>query len=405
MQILKQTLLISILACVLFPKLAFGATDNSTAQSVSPYVGAYYYPWFIYPHEALKEKYPSFYTRKQEKNIKISWEKHVLRSRLQEQQKPKLGFYNSFDPDVIGDHIQQSLRGNIKFWASSWWGPGSKTDVILKDHILTHPEASKLKYAILYETMGRIKAKDPKEPFDDLNYDNVLTDFKYLQKHYFNNPNYLKINGKNVVYVYLGREYFRGQGHDVLAKLRKEIPDVYIVSDDVFGSKYKAKWAKPFDAITAYDVYGQSTKTHGGTRDAISTLASQYKNAKKKANSVGVAFMPTIAPGYNDRAVRDGNEGRSRKFSDNSASKEGDVFRAMIDDVALKTIDPRANNIMLITSFNEWYEDSQIEATSGDKGCTNKDDSDSGEYFTHGENYCDYEYLYLDILSQHTKSK
>jgi len=379
------------------------AADKSVAQSNKAYVGAYYYPWFLYPDDNLKQKYPSFLEGKSESALKNGWEKQVLRSRLIEQQKPKLGFYNSFNPDVIGDHIQQSLRANIKFWASSWWGPESKTNKILKDHILTHPEASKLKYAILYETMGRIKSKNPKKPFDDLNYDNVLADFKYLKKHYFNNPNYLKVNGKNVVYVYLGREYFRGQGHDILAKIRKEIPDVYIVSDDVFGSKYESKWAKPFDAITAYDVYGQSTKTHGGTQKAVSALANQYKNAKKKANAVGVAFMPTIAPGYNDRAVRNGNEGRSRKFSDNSASKEGDVFRAMIDDVALKTIDPTANNIMLITSFNEWFEDSQIEATAGDKGCTDKDDSESGEYFTHGENYCDYEYLYLDILAEHTK--
>lgn len=402
MYIFKKVVLKSLLALLMPSILALAAEPDGTQQA-SPYIGAYYYPWFIYPDKALEEKYPFFNNSKQDENRTQAWEKRVLRSRLLVQQKPRLGFYNSYNPDVIGDHIQQSLRGNIQFWASSWWGPESKTNVILKDHILTHPNAGKLKYAILYESMGRIKAADPEKPFDELNYENVLSDFLYLKKHYFDNPNYLKIDGKSVVYVYLGREYFRGQGHDVLAKVRSEIPDVYIVSDDVFGERYKSNWAKPFDAITAYDVYGQSTKKYGGTKKAVSALASQYKNAKKKANSVGVAFMPTIAPGYNDRAVRDGNEGRSRKFSDNPTSNEGDFFRAMIDNVALKTIDPTAKNIMLITSFNEWFEDSQIEATSGDGGCTNRDDSESGDYFTHGEDYCDYGYLYLDILSEHTK--
>jgi len=400
---IRKLSLTTLLVLSAFSLFTYGAPDESVSPNSKAYVGAYYYPWFQYPDKTLRQTFPDFFESQNENALKKSWEKLVLRSRLQEKQMPKLGYYNSFNPDVISDHIQQSLRGNIKFWATSWWGPESKTDKIFKNHILTHPDAGKLKYAILYESMGRIKAKNPKKPFDDPNYDNVLADFKYLEMHYFNNPNYLKINGKNVVFIYLGREYFRGQGHEILSKVRKAVPDVYIVSDDVFGANYKAKWAKPFDAITAYDVYGQSTKIHGGTHKAISVLAKNYNNAKKKANSVGVAFMPAIAPGYNDRAVRDGNEGRSRKSSDNSTSKEGDIFIAMIDKVALKTLDVTADNIMLITSFNEWFEDSQIEATLGDKGCTNKDDSDSGVYFTHGKDYCDYGYLYLDILSEHTK--
>ena len=118
---------------------------------------------------------------------------------------------------------------------------------------------------------------------------------------------------------------------------------------------------------------------------------------------MGVAFIPAIAPGYNDRAVRDGNVGRARTFTDDPKSKEGDVFRSMIDDVALKTMDPKARNMIIVTSFNEWYEDTQIEATTGKRKTTHKDDSSSGDYFTGGEKYVDYGSLYLDILSKHTK--
>jgi len=380
-----------------------GATkaEPGDSQTAVPYVGAYYYPWFDAPDAALKARNPIL--AKLQKRGGEKWQKQVMRSHLRPQHLPALGHYNSYDPAVISDHIRQSQRGNISFWASSWWGPGSKTDIILKDHILKHPEAGKLKYAILYESPGRIKGKDRNEKFSNLDYSHVVSDFKYLKKTYFDNPNYLKIDGKAVVYVYLGRRYFRGQGHDILAKVREAVPDVYIVSDDVFAAKYEAEWAKPFDAITAYDVYGQSTKIYGGTRKAITSLATLYKGAREQANSVGVALIPAIAPGYNDRAVRDGNVGRSRKFSDEPASQEGDIFRAMIADVALPNLDPKTNNMMIITSFNEWYEDSQIEATTGSQGCTTKDDSATGNYFTHGENYCDYGYLYLDILADYTR--
>ena len=41
---------------------------------------------------------------------------------------------------------------------------------------------------------------------------------------------------------------------------------------------------------------------------------------------MGTGFIPAIAPGYNDRAVRKGNPGRSRYFDDVKESKEGDLF-------------------------------------------------------------------------------
>ena len=57
----------------------------------------------------------------------------------------------------------------------------------------------------------------------------------------------------------------------------------------------------------------------------------------------------------------------------------------------------------MVTSFNEWYEDSQIEATSGAAPPSDTDDSESGTHYTGGQRYVDYEYLYLDILREMVK--
>lgn len=56
----------------------------------------------------------------------------------------------------------------------------------------------------------------------------------------------------------------------------------------------------------------------------------------------------------------------------------------------------------MITSFNEWHENTQIEATAGTAGTTNQDDSVSRDYYTQSDYYTDYGYLYLDILRQET---
>ena len=59
----------------------------------------------------------------------------------------------------------------------------------------------------------------------------------------------------------------------------------------------------------------------------------------------------------------------------------------------------------MISTFNEWHEDSQIEPTSGTAGTTNQDDSSTGYEYTQGDYYTDYGHLYLDILRQETAQK
>ena len=75
----------------------------------------------------------------------------------------------------------------------------------------------------------------------------------------------------------------------------------------------------------------------------------------------------------------------------------------MIREAALPHLDPRSDRILMVTSFNEWYEDTQIEATSGTTPPSDTDDSTGGIYYTGGQRYVDYEYLYLDILREMLK--
>ncbi len=339
-------------------------------------VGAYYYPWY---------------------RSGTDWMSRALRGRLRPQQLPKLGVYGSQDVDVIADHIKQSQQANISFWAVSWWGPNRRDDVNFRTHILKHPDAGKLKYAVLYESTGRFGSSSKPD------YSKLITDFDYLARHYWNDPHYLKIDGKPVVFIYLTRVYFHNRGLEPLAKLRAKHPNVYLIGDDVFGSGYRKQDAELWDAVTAYDVYGQSLQRHGPTRKALAVLKKTFKEAQTVANEVGTAFIPAISPGFNDRAVRDGHVGCARVIEGEPQSREGDLFRAMIRDVAIPLVDDRADRIVMVTSFNEWYEDTQIEATKGDAGETNKDDSSSGRHYTESATYADYGDLYLNILGQETR--
>jgi glycoprotein endo-alpha-1,2-mannosidase len=339
-------------------------------------VGAYYYPWYGPAAHRVSES---------------------LRGHLVPEQTSELGEYDCADAEVIARHIDYSHRANIHFWLCSWWGPGSQEDSVFRYRILRHRLAGELRYAILYESTGRLGS------FANPDYTNLIPDIQYCADHFFDDPSYLKIDGRPVVFIYLTRVYFRSSpGYGALAALRAAFPDLYIIADDVFGHDYQSTHASKWDAVTAYDAYGQTLGLYGSTRAALDHLEMILSQAKMAAHSRGVGLIPFATPGFNDKAARSGHPGAPRYFVDEPTSVEGDVFRAMLRDVVVPKVDPLAANMLVVTSFNEWHEDTQIEPTIGTGDVTSMDDSASGRDYTEGDDYADYGYLYLDILAEET---
>ena len=71
------------------------------SASAATQVGAYYYPWY--------GTYPGGH----------GWTQ-TLREHLVPQQPPALGYYSSCSSAATEGQIDQSHRGNISFWATSW---------------------------------------------------------------------------------------------------------------------------------------------------------------------------------------------------------------------------------------------------------------------------------------------
>ena len=212
-----------------------------------PTVGVYYYPWygsFSGGHSVGQS----------------------LRGHLVPPQPPAIGSYDNRNSATIASHIDQSHRGNVDFWAVSWWGPGSAENTTFRGSILTHPRASELKYAVHYESTGRLGT------FENPNFANLIPDFRYLALNYFQDPNYLRIDGRPVVYMYVTRAYFNTQtARDFVANLRTTMQsefgvDPYIVGDDLFGGGVDLQRAQLWDAITDFDVYGTVLQGAGRPR-------------------------------------------------------------------------------------------------------------------------------------------
>ena len=371
-------LLICILACIALACITCSDDEiagSDAAASTSPFtVGVYYYPWYLDDFHGGR----------------------YLRPHLVPPQMPTLGEYNDRRPEVIAQHLAWSRQANISLWAASWWGPDSREDLTLRQQVLPHPEIGDMKIAILYETQGRTRG------FEDS--DNLATDVTHLATHYFDHPNYLRIDGKPVIFIYLTRVLSaRGRLSSNLEIMRDTAHDagyeLYIIGDHVFGQPPTGSGdIGLLDGITNYDVYGSMGARGYAGQQAVNAYYAAQSGWRELARAEGVAFIPAVTPGFNDRGVRDGHEPVSRRLG--PKDEFGSLFRAMLQQVR-NYVEPATGNMFLITSWNEWHEDTQIEPLQK-ATATSTDDSPTGQDFTSELDYEGYGERYLRILREET---
>jgi glycoprotein endo-alpha-1,2-mannosidase len=298
------------------------------AASDSYLVGAYYYPW--YGPGAVK------------------WQDGHL-------EQPEQGEYSSADQSVIDQQIELATAYGIDFFVVSWWGQGTSTDVVLQHSVLSSALAHDIDFAINYESDGRLIESDGRINLDDSrNQKTLASDVRYLAARYWTNPQYLRVNGANVLMLYSSHK-FTGDVAGELARLRQQSAadgfSMYLVGDEVSwggaGQEDPGR-LQAFDAITAYNMYSPNPDS-----DRFSdSVSSEYSAWQQMADSHAVAFVPDAVPGYDDSATRP--DAMHPPLPPNPA-----LFGKLLD-VALAHIEP-PTNMLLITSWNEWNEATAIE--------------------------------------------
>jgi glycoprotein endo-alpha-1,2-mannosidase len=340
-------------------------------------VGAYYYPW--YGNDFHKGS-------------------PYLRDELSVKQRPVLGQYDDTDPAVIAQHLRWSKQANIQLWVTSWWRPGGREDNTTLNVILPHQDLGSHKIALLYETNGRVR-----EPYYTTEL--VGPDMVHMCKNYFAHPNYYQIDGRPVIFVYVSRRFSElGMLEEVLLLMRSAAADYgfnpYIIGDQVWRTAPTGDYA-PFsqlDAVTNYDVRGGMNLPDGTNyvlQSGVDNYYSEQAKWKAAANAQGCAYVPPAVPGYNDRAIRLAIDKAAVSRRLTPDGEEGSLFRASLKR-ARSLVDARTDNLMMINSFNEWHEDSQIEPTSGGS------ETNSPFNLTQGVEYEAYGELYLYILREET---
>ena len=324
----NKFLLVLLLVPVIFATASQGGVAlgvEAPGKTVSRRVMTFYYPWYGTPDGPGGAGRTVHWGRidAAKKDIEASTN------------YPTLGAYDSHDPKLIDQHCRWARYANIDTFIISWWGHNSFCDRAM-DKILDGCRRNGLSACIYYETVPR--PQTPQSAADDI--------IKVLSKYGKHNA-YLKVNAKPVVFVY-GRAL--GQlGLEGWLKAVELVNEKYKGGVTAIGDKFSYGSARVFDGVHTYNTAGSLR----GMRpdEARKWAAGTYQSWVQLADKAGKISAITVIPGYDDTKIRKPGLAVERY--------DGRLYRVQWEEAI------KANpHWILITSFNEWHEGSEIEPSS-----------------------------------------
>jgi hypothetical protein len=293
-------------------------------------LGAYYYGWYD------AQKWTDRYTN-----------------------QPVRGQYRSDDQSVIRQHVAEARRAGIDFFILSWHP--QKSDHL--DTILSVLDDEKFSYAFMYESGlalelkegGPIRFQDPASNGSTIG-DLFLSHMEKFKTTYATRANYFRVGNNPLLIYYVVRDYYDANEYlqKAFADLRSSV-GLYAVADFVY-------WMNPeplanrvdvtqFDSITAYNMYKWEDVDR--MRNYNFEVMKLYRDFRDTLNYHSI--IPNVQPGYDDRALR----GPSRFIFRRNDGEFLHKNFLMTQQFVSKT-----HPLMFLTSFNEWFEGTEIESSN-----------------------------------------
>ena len=321
----------SIQPCLIAASIALSCINGIAAEShddllrqraevhwtgVPKQVLAFYYDWYGNPAGSGKWVH---WEKVDEANKRIGSSTHY----------PSLGAYDSHDPKLVEQHVRSAKEAGISGFIVTWWAQGDFHDQGMP-LLLEAAQKQGLAITVYFETVHQGGA---------------LKDVLYLLERYGKHPAWLKVNGKPVLFVYgraVGEIKIDGW-LEVIAQANQRYPGgAVFIGDDI-----SKRAAQVFDGIHTYNPTGSIARK--SVEQLHAWAHSTFPKWIETAGPDRIACV-TIIPGYDDSTQ---HRPVPRPITDRH---DGQTYEALWEEAVGSKPD-----WILITSWNEWHEGSEIE--------------------------------------------
>lgn len=252
---------------------------------------------------------------------------------------PQLGPYDSHDPKVVEQHCRWAKEAGLDGFIVSWWHPQDFHDQGMP-LLLDVAQKFGLEITAYFETVPQRQREE------------ALRYVLYLLQRYGGHPAWLKVEGKPVLFIYgraIGEIRLEGWRW-VIEETNRQHPGGAVF----IGDQLSEEALQVFDGIHTYNITGA---LRGKSPEEIRAWARERFALVPKVPPNRILCL-TLIPGYDDSKL-------GRPLPRPITSRHGGQTYRILWEEALK-----ANpDWVLITSWNEWHEGSEIEPSveNGDR--------------------------------------
>ena len=301
--------------------------------------------------------------------------------------KPLLGKYRSSDPRVVRTQIAWAADYGVDVFSIEWISPRGEPGSIednLDDAFLRAPNLCRMRWLIFHDFILRLDWRDIDfsngVDFDDPEVRELFVgDLVHFATKYFGHPQYFRIDGRPVVYIYATWN-FKGDVAGAVAEARARVQalgyDVYLVGDEVAEDRFGLEHASIWDANTAFIPFlvpgapkvANAVAAAGFVARSSAAWRSKIAGATVRGRTDPLAFQPGFTPQEDDRLFRRNTHQPNPNYV--PAQRRADVER--LARVALSHADrvgSASQKLVWLNTFNNWAETTTVEptATSGPK--------------------------------------
>lgn len=295
-------------------------TKQDSDGMVPRLVLAFYYGWYGTPHHTGKWVH---WEGVDSKEKRIANSTHY----------PAIGAYDSHAPQIVERHCKEAKQAGIDGFIATWWRPRDFHDQGFPI-LLDNAQKFGLVITAYIETIPNKTVQQAVEYA------------LYLLTHYGNHPAWLRVRGKPVLFVYaraldqLGLENWQR----VIEEVAKQKPPgaVWI------GDRLSKMSARIFDGIHTYNI---TEHTAGKSPEQIRRWAREQFPRWLRLAEPGKIRCLTIIPGYDDSKLVERKPPRPI-----TRRHDGDTYKVLWEEALAAKPD-----WILITSWNEWHEGTEIE--------------------------------------------
>ncbi len=250
--------------------------------------------------------------------------------------------YHSDDPETIGRQVNEALSAGIDGFTAQWATPGDRTDRNFAN-VLAKSQGTGFQSTVVFL----------RHIWPGATYGNTVEAVRYLLSHYTGHPNFLKLNGRPVIFFTDVPRLPRPGGQSAQAAwaaIRSQVDPNH--STIWIAEGLDPSYLSVFDGLWVYKV------THASSPNDY-TKASRWASrvrAMEKQTGQAKLWVGTVMPGWNDlrAGCRPDVRVPSAPYARDRAG--GDFYRATYNAAVASNPD-----LLWVNSFNEWVEGTYIE--------------------------------------------